>query len=122
MTTQRRTPSIRVEDVAGLMANTDTCPHRVWHAGRHSSPLRTGQPIEAEPAQASVVRRMAAHLEGPGIEVYPSLRNGSRPSGRGAAHASRAGPTSSPVTRTARSRCTTSATVSRPLRTSCASS
>ena len=76
MTTQRRTPSIRVDDVAGLMANSDTCPHRVWHAGRHSSSLRTGQQIEAEPAQASVVRRLAADLEGPGIEVYPSLRNG----------------------------------------------
>ena len=76
MTTQRRTPSIRVDDVAGLMANSDACPHRVWHAGRHSSPLRTGQKIEAEPAQASVVRRQAADLEGPNIEVYPSLRNG----------------------------------------------
>ena len=76
MTTQRRTPSIRVDDVAGLMANSDMCPHRVWHTGRHPSSLRTGQPIEVEPSHASVVRRMAADLEGPGIEVYPSLRNG----------------------------------------------
>ena len=76
MTTQRRTPSIRVEDVVGLMADEQACPHRVWHTGRHSSPLQTGQQIEAEPAQASVVRRLAADLDGPDIEVYPSLRNG----------------------------------------------
>ena len=76
MTTQRRTPSIRVGDVAGLMASVDACPHRVWHTGRHSSLLRTGQPIEAEPAQGSVVRRLAAALERDHLEVYPSLRNG----------------------------------------------
>ena len=81
MTTQRRTPSIRVGDVAGLMASVDACPHRVWHTGRHSSLLRTGQPIEAEPAQGSVVRRLAAALERDhlgGLSLPPQRLRGHR--------------------------------------------
>lgn len=75
MTTQSRTPSTHIGDVATLMADDRACPHRIWHISRHSTPMRTGHPIDADPAHASLVRHLAVELEREHREVYPALRN-----------------------------------------------
>ena len=79
MTTQSKTPSTRVNDVARLMADDDSCAHSVWYLSRHSRLLSTradrSAAIDGAPRRTSLIRKIAAGLEEHGHETHPSLRN-----------------------------------------------
>lgn len=79
MTTEKKTPSTRVSDVARLMAYDRSCVHRTWFLSRYSSSIRANEnghdPIDRDPRHTSLIRKTAARLEENGDEVYPALRN-----------------------------------------------
>lgn len=79
MTTEKKTPSTRIDEVARLMANPDACAHSVWFGSRHPIIPTTNDsgrgPIERNPQYTALVRKTAARLKESGDDVYPSLHN-----------------------------------------------
>ena len=85
MTTETKTPSTRVGDVARLMANDRSCPYSVWFRSRNSSVLWANgsdrDPIDRDLRRTPLIRRTAVSLEEQGHRVYPALRNAFEASG-----------------------------------------
>ena len=80
MTTEKKIPSTRVNEVARLMADDNSCSHSVWRESRHASTLRSRDsqpdPIDRNPRRISLIHKTAAELEERGQEVvHPSFCN-----------------------------------------------
>ena len=79
MTTEKKTPSTRIDDVARLMASDSACAHSVWIRSRHTIIPTTNDngrgPIERNPRCTALAGKTAARLKESGDDVYPSLHN-----------------------------------------------
>ena len=118
MTAEKKIPGTRVTEVARLMADVNSCAHRVWFLSRYSGALGLNEnghdPIDRDPRRNQLTRKTFADLEERGHRVYPRCATTSRPRAPGAGRGSAEGLTSSPGIPMATSLCMTSGMGSPP--------